>query len=52
MNFRKLMLALTLVAGMGMSVGCDNDDGPVENAADNIQDGANDLGTEVENATN
>lgn len=43
-------LSLALLVSLGFLSGCDNND-PVDNAADSIEEGANDTGRAIDDAT-
>ena len=52
MKLAKALFALTLLFGGATLAGCDNNDGPAENAGDNAKDAVNNAADNVKDATN
>lgn len=49
-GLRKWLLMLALLAGPGLWVGCDANEGPAERAAEDFGEGAEEIGEEIDDA--
>jgi hypothetical protein len=50
-NFKNLFVSMLLVGGFLGLQACEDNDGPLENAAEEVEDAAEDAGDAIEDAT-
>jgi hypothetical protein len=50
MTLRKLYLMMLMMAGLVTLQACDSNDGPLEDAAEEIDDAADDIGDDIDDA--
>ncbi|MES2605450.1 MAG: hypothetical protein V4603_10970 [Pseudomonadota bacterium] len=49
--FRKMFFFMSLLTGLVTLQACDNNDGPLEDAAEEVEDAVEDAGDAIEDAT-
>jgi hypothetical protein len=50
-NFKNLFVSMLLLVGLFGLQACEDNDGPLENAAEEVEDAAEDAGDAIEDAT-